>query len=144
MYSITNTSIHTLTHIHVIMFSIHTYISVRVFHQFYIIVIKFNLIAITVEILFILRVVKGIHITIHNFDRYTYMYSNTNTSIFFSSLVYVYLDIINNSEFFYDFLRSRKCAIIYKRFHAFSRFLTFYTMEKNCYVFFTFNGILIL
>ena len=49
--------------------------------QFFKIVIIFILIAMIVEILFILHVVNGIHTTIHNFDRFTYMNTYTNTSI---------------------------------------------------------------
>ena len=54
----------TLTHIRVIIFSIHTYINVWVFHQFYIIVVIYKLFAMIVEIHFILHVTNGIHITI--------------------------------------------------------------------------------
>ena len=47
----------------------------------------------TVEILFFSHVANGIHITIHNFERYTYMYSNTITSI--STLTHIHVIIFS-------------------------------------------------
>ena len=52
----------------------------------------------TVEILFILHVANGILIIIHNFERYTYMYSNTITSI--STLTHIHVIIFSIHKIF--------------------------------------------
>ena len=65
----------TLTHIRVIIFSIHTYINVFVFQYYHKIVIIYKHFAMTIEILFILHVTNGINITIQVFlHEYLYKY----------------------------------------------------------------------
>ena len=66
--------------------------------HFFIIVIIFKLIVMTVEILFILHVANGILIIIHNFERYTYMYSNTITST--STLPHIHVIIFSIHKIF--------------------------------------------
>ena len=62
-----------------------------------------------IEILFILHVVNGIHITIHNVDtkKYNYMNSKTNTSIIIRIFVSISLIILKLVQIlFYQFLEN--------------------------------------